>query len=106
LIPALTTDRVDSEMDLRDGQSFVIAGLLDNRVTKQLQKIPGIGDIPILGKLFQSESLNKSTNELIVVVTPRVIQPFAAGQTPPEPAFPATFQQPTAPLTQNPGGSK
>lgn len=106
LIPALTTDRVDSEMDLRDGQSFVIAGLLDNRVTKQLSKIPGIGDIPILGKLFQSESLNKSTNELIVVVTPRVIQPFAAGQTPPEPAFPATFLPPTAPLTQNPAGSK
>ena len=64
-IPALTTDRVESEMDLKDGQSFAIAGLLDNRVTEQLSKIPGIGDIPILGKLFQSRSITKSKNELI-----------------------------------------
>ena len=106
LIPALATDRVESEMDLRDGQSFAIAGLLDNRVTKQLEKIPGIGDIPILGKLFQSESLNRSNNELIIVVTPHVIQPFAVGQMPPGPAFPATFLPRAVPPTQNPTGSK
>lgn len=106
LIPALATDRVESEMDLRDGQSFAIAGLLDNRVTKQLSKIPGIGDIPILGKLFQSESLNKSNNELIIVVTPRVIQPYAVGQSPQGPVFPATFLQPTTPPAQNPAGPK
>ncbi len=106
LIPALATDRVESEMDLRDGQSFAIAGLLDNRVTKQLEKIPGIGDIPILGKLFQSESLNKSNNELIIVVTPHIIQPFAVGESPRGPVFPATFLPPTAPPTQNPAGSK
>ncbi len=87
LIPALATDRVESEMDLRDGQSFAIAGLLDNRVTKQLEKIPGIGDIPILGKLFQSESSIKSNNELIIVVTPHIIQPFAVGQMPPGPGI-------------------
>jgi pilus assembly protein CpaC len=106
LIPALATDRVESEMDLRDGQSFAIAGLLDNRVTKQLSKIPGIGDIPILGKLFQSQTLNKSNNELIIVVTPRIIQPFAAGQGPKGPAFPATFLPPTTPPAQNPAESK
>jgi pilus assembly protein CpaC len=106
LIPALATDRVESEMDLRDGQSFAIAGLLDNRVTKQLSKIPGIGDIPILGKLFQSEALTKSNNELIIVVTPHIVQPFAAGQTPQGPVFPMQFLQPMAPPTENPAGSK
>ena len=53
LIPALTTDRAESEMQLRDGQSFAIAGLLDNRVTDQFNKIPWIGDVPILGDSFQ-----------------------------------------------------
>ena len=52
-IPALSTRRVESEMDLRDGQTFAIAGLIDNQVQQLLDKIPGIGDIPILGKLFQ-----------------------------------------------------
>ena len=76
VIPALATNRVESEMNLTDGQSFAIAGLMDNRVTEQLQKIPGIGDIPILGKLFQSRSLNKSKNELVVVVTPHIVHPM------------------------------
>ena len=49
---------------------------MDNRVTEQLQKIPGIGDIPVLGKLFQSKSLNRSKNELVVVVTPHIIHPL------------------------------
>ena len=82
-IPALTTNRVESEMDLKDGQSFAIAGLLDNRVSEQLEKIPGIGDIPILGKLFQSRSVTKSKNELMIVVTPRIVQPMNS-----EPAIP------------------
>ena len=76
VIPALATNRVESEMDLTDGQSFAIAGLLDNRVTEQMEKIPGIGDIPILGKLFQSRSVNKSKNELLIVVTPQIVQPL------------------------------
>jgi pilus assembly protein CpaC len=74
-IPALSVNRVESEMDLKDGQSFAIAGLLDNRVSEQLEKIPGIGDIPILGKLFQSRTINKSKNELLIVVTPRIVTP-------------------------------
>ena len=60
LIPALSTRRVESEMDLRDGQSFAIAGLVDNRDTEQLSKIPFIGDVPVLGKLFTSRSINKT----------------------------------------------
>jgi pilus assembly protein CpaC len=105
VVPALSTRRVESEMDLKDGQSFVIAGLVDNRVTEQLEKIPGLGDVPLLGKLFQSRSLNKSRNELMVLVTPRVVQPLTSGQVPAGPPFTAPFlerpvpAQPKAPAT-------
>jgi pilus assembly protein CpaC len=97
LIPALSVNRAESEMDLRDGQSFAIAGLLDNRVTQQFEKIPGIGDIPILGKLFQSRSLNKSRNELVIVVTPHIVQPLAVGQSAKEPVMPYQFLGPATP---------
>jgi len=93
-IPALSTRRVKSEMDLADGQSFAIAGLIDNRVTSQLEKVPGIGDIPILGKLFQSWSKQKSTDELLIVVTPHIVQSLSAENTPKGPAFPIPFLPP------------
>jgi pilus assembly protein CpaC len=95
-IPALTTDNAESEMDLRDGQSFAIAGLLDNRVTELFNKIPWIGDIPVLGKLFQSRSVTKSKNELLIVVTPRIVQPL--NKVPEGPSMPKPFldQQPKA----------
>jgi len=93
-IPALTTDNAESEMDLRDGQSFAIAGLLDNRDTELFNKIPWIGDIPVLGKLFQSRSVTKSKNELLIVVTPRIVHPL--DKVPEGPAMPKPFldQQP------------
>jgi pilus assembly protein CpaC len=91
LEPALAINRANSEMDLRDGQSFAIAGLLDNRVTEQFEKIPFIGDIPILGKLFQSRTLNKSKNELLIIVTPHIVQPIPAGETLPTLQFPKAF---------------
>jgi pilus assembly protein CpaC len=91
-IPALATYRVESEMDLRDGQSFAIAGLLDNRVTELLEKIPGIGDIPVLGKLFQTRSITKSKNELLIVVTPRIVQPLDS--VPAGPTMPKSFLEP------------
>jgi pilus assembly protein CpaC len=97
VIPALATNRVESEMDLTDGQTFAIAGLLDNRVTEQMQKIPGIGDIPILGKLFQSKSVNKSKNELLIVVTPRIIHPVPADKPAPNLEFPKPFLGPMVP---------
>src|SRR6185437_3267103 len=97
LIPALAVNRAESEMDLRDGQSFAIAGLLDNRVTQQFEKIPGIGDIPILGKLFQSRSLNKSRNELIIVVTPHIVQPLKVGEEAKGPVMPYQFLGPATP---------
>jgi pilus assembly protein CpaC len=107
LIPALSTRRVESEMDLGDGQSFAIAGLVDNRVTEQFEKIPGIGDIPILGKLFQSRTLNKSKNELLIVVTPRIVKPVPADKMPKGPTFPLPFLGPATPsAAQSPSGSK
>jgi pilus assembly protein CpaC len=71
---------VQTEVELESGQSFIIAGLLNNQVTETLSKIPGIGDIPILGKLFQSKTLNKSNTELLVIVTPEVVRPLPEGQ--------------------------
>jgi pilus assembly protein CpaC len=97
-IPALSTRRVESEVRLRDGQSFAIAGLVDNRVQEQLNKVPGISDVPILGKLFQSKSLQKSKTELLVVVTPRIVKPSLPAALPASPAFPVPFMPPaTAP---------
>jgi pilus assembly protein CpaC len=93
-IPALSTRRASSELDLADGQSFAMAGLIDNRVTNQLDKIPGIGNIPILGKLFQSWSKQKSTDELLVVVTPHIVQPLTAANMPKGPVFPVPFLPP------------
>lgn len=90
-IPALSTRKVDTEVELREGQSFVIAGLLDDRVTRNLSKIPGIGDIPILGALFRSHSVSRSKTELIIVVTPEVRSPLPRGATVPVPQMPETF---------------
>jgi pilus assembly protein CpaC len=105
-LPALSTRRVESEMSLADGQTFAIAGLVDNRVTELMNKIPGIGDIPILGKLFQSKSFNKSKNELLVIVTPHVVRPLAPDQIPHGPNFQQPFldqapaSQPAAPSSK------
>jgi pilus assembly protein CpaC len=87
VIPALSTRRIESEMNLKDGQSFAIAGLVDNRVTDILEKVPGIGDVPVLGKLFQSKSKTRSRTELLVVVTPRIVHPDSPGGVPAGPAY-------------------
>jgi pilus assembly protein CpaC len=105
-IPALSTRRVESEMDLADGQSFAIAGLMDNRVTEQLSKIPGIGDIPVLGKLFQSRNRTKSNDELLVVVTPRIVKPLSSDQVPHGPVYPKSFLGPVVPEQAKPATPK
>ncbi len=74
-IPALSTRKAETEFELQDGQSFVIAGLMDNRVTDIWNKIPGLGDIPILGNFFRSKSLQKSNSELMVLCTVHRISP-------------------------------
>jgi pilus assembly protein CpaC len=75
VVPAISTRRAETDIDLKDGQSFGIAGLMDNRTTVQMSKIPFIGDVPILGALFKSRNINKSNTELLVIVTPVVIDP-------------------------------
>lgn len=94
VVPALSTRRVHSEMDLSDGQSFAIAGLVNDNVIQQMEKLPGIGNIPILGKLFQSKSVTKSKSELLVIVTPRIVQPVLAANAPKGPEFPVPFLPP------------
>jgi pilus assembly protein CpaC len=88
-IPALSTRKAETEFELRDGQSFIIAGLIDNRVTDIWNKVPGLGDIPILGNFFKSKSISKSNSELMVLCTVHRISPNA--EIPPGPKNPDTF---------------
>jgi pilus assembly protein CpaC len=97
VIPALSTRRVETEMELKDGQSFAIAGLVDDRLTRIASRIPGLGDLPILGHLFRSRSLNKTKSELLVLVTPHVVKPLNPDQVPVGPKFPKEFLPPAAP---------
>jgi pilus assembly protein CpaC len=88
-VPALSTRKAETEFELVDGQSFVIAGLIDNRVTDIWNKVPGLGDIPILGNFFKSKSAQKSNSELMVLCTVHRISPNA--QPPVPPANPQPF---------------
>ncbi|HME36057.1 MAG TPA: type II and III secretion system protein family protein [Candidatus Sulfotelmatobacter sp.] len=88
-VPALSTRKAETEFELQDGQSFVIAGLMDNRVTDIYNKIPGLGDIPILGNFFRSKSLQKSNSELMVLCTVHRIS--ASGEQPALPKTPKPF---------------
>jgi pilus assembly protein CpaC len=88
-VPALSTRKAETEFELRDGQSFVIAGLIDNRVTDTWNKVPGLGDIPILGAFFKSKSISKSNSELMVLCTVHRISPSA--EPPPGPKNPQPF---------------
>lgn len=84
-VPALSTRRAETEIELKDGQSFGIAGLLDHRATVAMSKLPGIADIPILGNLFKSRIINRSNSELLVLVTPRLVDPVKLNSQPPLP---------------------
>ncbi len=88
-VPALSTRKAETEFELRDGQSFVIAGLIDNRVTDIWNKVPGLGDIPILGTFFKSKSAQKSNSELMVLCTVHRISPDS--EAPPGPKNPQPF---------------
>jgi pilus assembly protein CpaC len=97
LIPALATRRMDTNIELAEGQSFVIAGLLDERTTDSLNKVPGLGDIPLLGYLFRSREERKDRTELVVIVTPEIARPLEPGQTLPVPEMPREFLGPLKP---------
>ena len=90
-VPALSTRKAETEFELQDGQSFVIAGLMDNRVTDVYNKIPGLGDIPILGNFFRSRSLQKSNSELMVLCTVRRVSPNS--EAPAGPKDPKPFME-------------
>jgi pilus assembly protein CpaC len=95
-IPALSTRRVQTEVELQDGQSFAIAGLLNNQVTETLNKIPGLGDIPLFGKLFQSRQRQKKNSELLIIITPEIVNPVPAGTKVPIMDMPQPWIQGTA----------
>lgn len=98
-IPSIATRSVQSEMTLKDGQSFVIAGLLNNQTLDQFQKVPGLGDLPLLGQLFRSRSVSKSQDELLILVTPHIVSLQSPPKLLPMPKFPDTFLGPSVPAT-------
>jgi len=95
-IPALATRRVETNIELAEGQSFVIAGLLDDRLTESLSKVPGLSQIPVLGALFKSRQENKARTELVVIVTPSVTDPAESAKRMPEPEMLKEFMTPAA----------
>ncbi len=103
VIPALSTRRAETEFELQDGQSFVIAGLLDNRLQSVISKVPGLGDIPVLGNLFKSKNLQRNKTELMVLVTAHRVSPTT--QPPPLPSFPQKFLE-KLPGEVKPAGGK
>src|SRR5204863_5839801 len=87
------TRRTETEVELRDGQTFAIAGLLDNTLDETLRKMPGIGDIPILGYLFKSQAYEKKSSELVVMITPHILRRDSPGVTPNLPGLVQPFLQ-------------
>ena len=120
-VPALSTRRTETEVELQDGQTFAIAGLLNNTVTDTMRKIPGIGDIPIIGWLFKSKAMQKQQTELVVMITPQIIrrgstgvsealptlaEPFLGGPKNPLPVPPPYTGSPRYPAgAKGPGGT-
>ena len=90
-VPALSSRKMSTQVELRDGQSFAIAGLIDNRLTEIAMKVPVLGDVPILGNFFKSRAQNKTNTELLVMVTPRLVVGTPPGPAPTQPGFPQQF---------------
>jgi hypothetical protein len=101
-VPALSTRRTETEVELRDGQTFAIAGLLNNTLTNTMSKIPGIGDIPILGNLFRSKAHQKNQTELVVMITPVIIKRGQMGVSEGLPALIAPYLEAPNKTYQNP----
>jgi pilus assembly protein CpaC len=76
-VPALTTRRAETTVELASGQSFAIGGLLQNNVTQNINKFPWLGDVPVLGQLFRSEAFQRNETELVIIVTPYIVHPIA-----------------------------
>ncbi len=95
-IPALSTRRTETEIELQNGQTFAIAGLINNTMSNTMQKIPGIGDIPILGLLFRSKAAQKDQTELVVMITPEILPNNSRGVTPNLPKLQEPYLPPLA----------
>jgi hypothetical protein len=107
-IPALATRRVETNIELTQGQSFVIGGLIDDRVTETMSRIPGLSSLPVLGALFKSKDSSRSKTELVVIVTPELAEPVPAGAPLPTPYFPREMMPslktpPPGPVSTNQG---
>jgi pilus assembly protein CpaC len=96
---------MSTEVELEDGQTFAIGGLLDNRDTETFNKIPGLGNIPFFGNLFRSRQITKNNSELLVMVTPELVRPIPQGQPRPDLTRPGSFLPPntSANPPQQPG---
>ena len=90
-VPALTTRRAETEVELRDGQSFAIAGLIDNQAQVDAAAMPILGSLPIIGNLFKSKADRKERTELLVLVTPRLVRALNPDEVPPLPVMPGRF---------------
>jgi len=93
-IPAITARRAETEVELRDGQSFAIAGLIDNEVQVDSAALPILGQLPIVGNLFKSKADRKERTELLVIVTPHLVRPLNPDEVPPLPTLPGRFLPP------------
>jgi pilus assembly protein CpaC len=102
-IPALTTRRAETKIDLASGQSFAIAGLIRNDASNNVQKVPWLGDLPVLGPLFRSKNFQRSQSELVIVVTAYVVKPNDPGN-PPDDPLRGTAEDGASPPAPRPGG--
>jgi pilus assembly protein CpaC len=105
LIPALSTRRAQTNVELAEGQTFVVAGLLDNRENNAFTKLPFISSIPVLGALFKSKIETKSSTELVMLVTPEVTEALGPNDPKPQPYFPKDFLKRLDPKDVQPGKS-
>src|SRR5580692_2485432 len=100
-IPALSSRKMETNVELGEGQSFVIAGLIDNQMTETISKIPGLSSLPILGNLFKSKQFDRNNTELVVMVTPEITMPLQPGDAKPAPQMPRDFLVPVTPGSKN-----
>jgi pilus assembly protein CpaC len=103
-VPGVSVRRTVSRVEMKEGESLIIGGLLDRRVVKDLTKFPLLGDIPILGTLFRSTKFSNNESELVFVITPRIVRTFKPGEKPPLPSL-EKYDDPDIRQVPLPGGS-
>ena len=95
-VPALSTRRVETEIELMPGQSFMVGGLVDNRLVDTVNRIPGLAAIPLIGRIFKSTSREQQNSELLVLVTPEFPEVIDVGEPLPSLPMPQEFMEPLA----------